>query len=57
MLQRANSNVQGFMNQTVVVWLPKNHVTVFFVLAFRTIVFHKTADITVTYNEKRAGSS
>jgi hypothetical protein len=27
------------------------------VLAFRTIVFHKTADITITYSEKGAGSS
>jgi len=49
MLQRLNSNVQRFGNQAVVVWLPKNNVTMFFVLAFRTIVFHKTADITITY--------
>jgi len=40
MLQRLNSNVQGFRYQVVVVWLPKNNVTMFFVLAFRTIVFH-----------------
>jgi len=57
MLQRLNSNVQRFGNQAVVVWLPKNNVTMYFVLAFRTIVFHKTADITITYNEKGAVNS
>ena len=57
MLESLNSNVQGFRNQAVVVWLPKYNVTMFFVLAFRTIVFHKTADVTITYNEKGAGIS
>jgi hypothetical protein len=55
--KRLYINVQRFGNQAVVVWLPKNNVTMFFVLAFRTIVFHKTADITITYSEKGAGSS
>jgi hypothetical protein len=57
MFQRANSNVQGLRNQAVVVWLPKNNVTCSFMLAFRAIVFQKTADITITYNEKGDGSS
>jgi hypothetical protein len=57
MLQRLNSNVQGFRNQAVVVWLHKNNVTMFVVLAFRTIVFHSTADVTITYNEKGTESS
>jgi hypothetical protein len=56
MFQRANINVQGFRNQAVVVWLPKNNVTMFFCAGIKTIVFHKTADVTITYNEKGAGS-
>jgi hypothetical protein len=57
MLQRLNSNGQVFRNQAVVVWLHKNHVTMFVVLAVTTIMFHSTADVTITYVVKGAESS